>query len=87
MNITEQYYFNRGPGRSPGKFWKIYACPNFFDPPSLGVWNCFDPPFLGVWNFFDPPFLELQNFFDPPPNFPAPPHQGIYERSLMFHLL
>ena len=37
MNIKEHYYFNRGPGRSPGKFLKIYACSNFFDAPSLGV--------------------------------------------------
>ena len=33
MNIKEQYYVNRGPGRSPGKFLKIYAISNFFDPP------------------------------------------------------
>ena len=74
MNIKEQYYFNRGPGHSPGKFLKIYACSNFFDP----------PPSLGVWNFFDPPFWGFETFLTHLLIF-QPPHQSIYERSLNLH--
>ena len=80
MNIKEQYYFNRGPGRSLGKFLKTYACSNFLTPPLWEFETFLTPPF---WEFetFLTPFLERQNFFDPLLIF-QPPHQGIYERSL-----
>ena len=60
MNIKEQYYFNRGPGRSPGKFLKIYACSNFFDP-----------LFLEFETFLTPLFGASKLCW-PPPNFPDP---------------
>ena len=84
MNIKEQYYFNRGRGVAPENFWKIYACSNFFDPPSLGVWIFFDPPpFWGLKLFWPlPPFWSFKTFLTPLLIF-QPPHRGIYERSLI----
>ena len=75
---------NRGSGVAPGKCWKSMNVQTFLPPP-LAVWNFSTPPPspLGVWNFLTPLFLELRNFFDPHQIF-QPPHQGIYERSLMF---
>ena len=50
MNIKEQYYFNRGPGRSHGKFLKIYACSNFFDPPLWEFETFLIPLFYRILN-------------------------------------
>ena len=73
----------RGPGQSPGKILKIYECSNFFDPPSLGFETFLTHPFWKLKTFLTPPFWSIKTFLIPPHQIFQPPHQGIYEHSLM----